>query len=59
MDYIQIWHVVVTGIQGVSHFKVTLNSYVWKNYAEFWLFIFPEVAEDNFKYLHVYVTGHR
>ena len=27
-DSIQIWHVVVTGIQGVSYFKVTLNSYV-------------------------------
>ena len=28
MDSIQIWHVVVTGIQGVSYFKVTLNSHV-------------------------------
>ena len=28
MDSIQIWHVVVTGIQGVFYFKVTLNSHV-------------------------------
>ena len=27
-DSIQIWHVVVTGIQGVSYSKVTLNSHV-------------------------------
>ena len=27
-DSIKIWHVVVTGIQGVSYFKVTLNSHV-------------------------------
>ena len=25
---IHIWHVVVTGIQGVSYFKVTLNSHL-------------------------------
>ena len=28
MDEIQIWHVVVTGDQGVSYSKVTLNSNV-------------------------------
>ena len=27
-DSIQIWHVVVTGIQGVPCFKMTLNSHV-------------------------------
>ena len=27
-EFIQIWHVVVTGIQGVSYFKVTLNSHL-------------------------------
>ena len=27
-DSIQIWHVVVTGFQGVPYFKVTLNSHV-------------------------------
>ena len=27
-DSIQIWHVVVTGIQGVSSFNMTLNSNV-------------------------------
>ena len=28
MDSIQIWHVVVTGIEGVCYFKVALNSHV-------------------------------
>ena len=41
MDEIQIWHVDVTGTEGVPYFKVTLNSHVQKNYAEFKLFIFP------------------
>ena len=27
-DSIQIWHLVVTGIQGVSYSKVTINSHV-------------------------------
>ena len=27
-DSIQIWHLVVTGFQGVPYFKVTLNSHV-------------------------------
>ena len=49
MDSIQIWHVVVTGVQGVFYFKVTLNSHVYKNYVELKLFIFPEVAEDNLR----------
>ena len=35
---IQIWHVVVTGFQGVPCFKVTLNSCVLKSYVEFTLF---------------------
>ena len=32
MDSIQIWHVVVTGFQGVPFFKVTLNSHTLKSY---------------------------
>ena len=28
--FVQIWHVVVTGFQGVPYFKVTLNSHVLK-----------------------------
>ena len=38
MDSIQIWHVLVTGFQGVPYFKVTLNSHVLKGYIEFTLF---------------------
>ena len=41
MLYIQIWHVVVTGFQGVPYFKVTLNSHVLKSYVEFKFFTFP------------------
>ena len=37
MDSIQIWHVLVTGFQGVPYFKVTLNSHVLKGYIEFTL----------------------
>ena len=40
-DSIQIWHVVVTGFQGVPYFKVTLNSHVLKRYVEFKFFTFP------------------
>ena len=62
-DSIQIWHVVVTGIQGVPYIKVTLNSHVQKNYVEFKFFYFSiEYTEDNLRnfiqILHVYVTGH-
>ena len=49
-DSIQIWHVVVTGIQGVSYFKVTLNSHVQKNYVEFkFFYFFIEYTEDNLR----------
>ena len=40
-DSIQIWHVVVTGVQGVSYFKVTLNSHVQRIMLSFSFFIFP------------------
>ena len=63
-DSIQIWHVVVTGFQGVRYFKVTLNSHVLKSYVEFKFFYFSvKYTEDNSRnfihILHVYVTGHR
>ena len=32
MDSIQIYHMVVTGFQGVPYFKVTLNWHVLKSY---------------------------
>ena len=57
MDSIQIWHVVVTGFQGVPYFKVTLNSYVLKSYVEFTLF-FHRVYWKFYSNLHVYVTCH-
>ena len=62
-DSIQIWHVVVTGIEGVSYFKVTSNFHVQKNYVEFYFFYFSiEYAEDNLRnflqVFHIYVTGH-
>ena len=55
---------VVTGIQGVSYSKVTLNSHVYKNYIEFKFFYFSiDNTEDNLRnfiqVLRVYVTGHR
>ena len=62
-DSIQIWHVVVTGFQGVPYFKVTLTSHVLKNYVEFMFYVSLEYTENNFRdfiqILHVYVTGHR
>ena len=62
MDSIQIWHVVVTSLQGVPNFKVTLNSHIQRNYFEIQFFIFLECTENNFidfiQALHVYVTVH-
>ena len=60
MDSIQIWHVVVNGIEGVSYFKVALNSHVSKNYVEFKFFYFSiaytEGNSRNFiQVLHVNV----
>ena len=60
MDSIQIWHVVVSSFEGVSYFKVTLNSHVLKNYVEFKFFHFSiaytEGNSRNFiQVLHVYV----
>ena len=62
MDSIQIWHVLVTGFQGVPNFKVTLNSHVLKGYIELHYFSIEYTGNNlrNFiQILHVYVTGHR
>ena len=37
-DSIQIWHVLVTGFQVLTYFKVALNSHVLKSYVNFTLF---------------------
>ena len=44
---------VVTGIQGMSYSKVTLNTHIQKNYVEFKFFYFSiEYTEDNLRNFH-------
>ena len=62
MDSIQIWHVLVTGFQGVPYFKVTLNSHVLKVILSLHYFSIEYTGNNlrNFiQILYVYVTGHR
>ena len=54
MGSIQIWHVVVTGIEGVSYFKVPLNSHEFKFFH--FSIAYNEGNSRNFiQVLHVYV----